>query len=126
VSKIVISFNSLVLNQVFSVFININSQCAFTREHETHMWDYSAISIKLLVTKILVLYQTFFGKTSTASKTRKVGSALENSSKMSYTRFYIHSHTDTPGVKWPRREADHSPPSSTEVKNSGAIPPHLH
>jgi hypothetical protein len=28
-----------------------------------------------------------------------------------------------PGVKRPRREADHSPPSNVEVKNSGAIPP---
>jgi hypothetical protein len=26
-----------------------------------------------------------------------------------------------PGVKRPGREADHSPPTSTEVKNSGAI-----
>jgi hypothetical protein len=27
------------------------------------------------------------------------------------------------GVKGPRLEADHSPPTSTEVKNGGAIPP---
>jgi hypothetical protein len=27
------------------------------------------------------------------------------------------------GVKWPGREADHSPPSSAEVKMRGAIPP---
>jgi hypothetical protein len=27
------------------------------------------------------------------------------------------------GVKRPDREADHSPPSSAEVKNGGAIPP---
>jgi hypothetical protein len=35
----------------------------------------------------------------------------------------------SPGVKWPRNETDHSPPSSAEVKNDGAIPPipiHLH
>jgi hypothetical protein len=35
----------------------------------------------------------------------------------------------SPGVKRPGREADHSPPSSAEVKNGGAIPPlpiHLH
>jgi hypothetical protein len=25
------------------------------------------------------------------------------------------------GVKWPRREADHSPPSAADVKNGGAI-----
>jgi hypothetical protein len=34
----------------------------------------------------------------------------------------------SPGVKRPRREADHSPPSNVEVKNSGAIPqlpPHI-
>jgi hypothetical protein len=30
------------------------------------------------------------------------------------------------GVKWPGREADHSPPSSAEVKNGGAIPPLPH
>jgi hypothetical protein len=34
------------------------------------------------------------------------------------------------GVKWPGREADHSPPSSAEVKNAWSytsIPPvHLH
>jgi hypothetical protein len=30
------------------------------------------------------------------------------------------------GVKWPRREADHSSPSSAEVKNGGAIPPLSH
>jgi hypothetical protein len=30
------------------------------------------------------------------------------------------------GVKRPGREADHSPPSSTEVKNGGAIPPLPH
>jgi hypothetical protein len=29
----------------------------------------------------------------------------------------------SPGVQWPRREADHSPSSSAEVKNGGAIPP---
>jgi hypothetical protein len=29
------------------------------------------------------------------------------------------------GVKTPGREADHSPPSSVEVKNGGAIPPFL-
>jgi hypothetical protein len=29
----------------------------------------------------------------------------------------------SPGVKRPGREADHSPPSSAEVKNGGAIPP---
>jgi hypothetical protein len=28
-----------------------------------------------------------------------------------------------PGVKWPEREPDHSPPSGAEVKNSVAIPP---
>jgi hypothetical protein len=32
----------------------------------------------------------------------------------------------SPGVKRPGCEADHSPPSSTEVKNGGAIPPLLH
>jgi hypothetical protein len=34
---------------------------------------------------------------------------------------------DFPGGKWPGREADHSPPSSAEVKNRGAIPrlPHV-
>jgi hypothetical protein len=30
------------------------------------------------------------------------------------------------GAKWLRREADHSPPSSAEVKNGGAIPPLPH
>jgi hypothetical protein len=28
----------------------------------------------------------------------------------------------SPGVKWLRLEADHSPPSSAEVKSGGAIP----
>jgi hypothetical protein len=28
-----------------------------------------------------------------------------------------------PGVKWPGHEADHSSPSSAEVKNGGAVPP---
>jgi hypothetical protein len=31
-----------------------------------------------------------------------------------------------PGVKRPRREADHSLPSSAEVKNGGTIPPLPH
>jgi hypothetical protein len=31
-----------------------------------------------------------------------------------------------PGVKWQGREADHSPPSSAEVKKGGAIPPLTH
>jgi hypothetical protein len=31
--------------------------------------------------------------------------------------------TITLGIKRPGREADHSPPSSAEVKNGGAIPP---
>jgi hypothetical protein len=31
-----------------------------------------------------------------------------------------------PGVKRPGREADHSPPSSAEVRNGGAIPPLPH
>jgi hypothetical protein len=31
-----------------------------------------------------------------------------------------------PGVMQPRREADDSPPSSSEVKNGGAIPPLSH
>jgi hypothetical protein len=31
-----------------------------------------------------------------------------------------------PEVKQPAREADHSPPSSAEVKNDGAIPPLPH
>jgi hypothetical protein len=30
------------------------------------------------------------------------------------------------GVKRPGREADHSRPSTAEVKNGGAIPPHPH
>jgi hypothetical protein len=30
------------------------------------------------------------------------------------------------GGKWPVREADHSPPTSAEVKNCGAIPPFLY
>jgi hypothetical protein len=29
----------------------------------------------------------------------------------------------SPGVKRPGREADHSSPSSTELKNGGAVPP---
>jgi hypothetical protein len=29
----------------------------------------------------------------------------------------------SPGVKGPGREADHSPPTSAEIKNGGAIPP---
>jgi hypothetical protein len=28
-----------------------------------------------------------------------------------------------PGLKRPRREADHSPPSSAEVKNGEVVPP---
>jgi hypothetical protein len=31
-----------------------------------------------------------------------------------------------PGLKRQRRESDHSPPSSAEVKNGGAIPPLPH
>jgi hypothetical protein len=31
-----------------------------------------------------------------------------------------------PGVNSPEREANHSPPSSVEVKNSGALPPLPH
>jgi hypothetical protein len=30
------------------------------------------------------------------------------------------------GVKWQGHEADHSPPSSAEVKNGGVIPPFSH
>jgi hypothetical protein len=32
----------------------------------------------------------------------------------------------SPGVKGPGRETDHSPPSSADVKNGGAIPPLPH
>jgi hypothetical protein len=32
----------------------------------------------------------------------------------------------SPGVKWPGRVVDHSPPPSAGVKNGGAIPPLLH
>jgi hypothetical protein len=32
----------------------------------------------------------------------------------------------SPGLMWPGYEADHSPPSSAEVKNIGAIPPLPH
>jgi hypothetical protein len=31
----------------------------------------------------------------------------------------------SPGIKPPELEADHSPPSSVEVKNGGAIPPYV-
>jgi hypothetical protein len=30
------------------------------------------------------------------------------------------------GIKWPEREADYSPPYSTDGKNGGAIAPLLH
>jgi hypothetical protein len=33
---------------------------------------------------------------------------------------------DSPGVKQPVREADHSPASSAEAKNVGAMPPSPH
>jgi hypothetical protein len=36
------------------------------------------------------------------------------------------SGTISPGTNWQRREADHTPPSSAKVKNSGAIPPLPH
>jgi hypothetical protein len=39
---------------------------------------------------------------------------------------YIHpmgATDDFPAVKRPEHEADHSPPSSAEVKNAGTIPP---
>jgi hypothetical protein len=29
----------------------------------------------------------------------------------------------SPGLRWPGHEADHSHPSSPEVKNDGAVPP---
>jgi hypothetical protein len=32
----------------------------------------------------------------------------------------------SPGIKWPGREADHSPPSTANVKNDGVIPPLPH
>jgi hypothetical protein len=32
----------------------------------------------------------------------------------------------SPGVKQMGREADHSPPTSAEIKNGGAIPPFSH
>jgi hypothetical protein len=32
----------------------------------------------------------------------------------------------SPEVKWEGRDADHSPPSSAQVKNDGAIPPLSH
>jgi hypothetical protein len=34
--------------------------------------------------------------------------------------------TNSMGMKWPRREADQSPPSSVEVKKAGATPPLSH
>jgi hypothetical protein len=36
------------------------------------------------------------------------------------------SYPMVPGVKWPRREADHSTPASAQVKNGGARPPLPH
>jgi hypothetical protein len=52
-----------------------------------------------------------------------------NNSYMYYTYFHnIRSSYSSVGigissrVKWPGRENDHSPPSSSEVKKSGAIP----
>jgi hypothetical protein len=33
---------------------------------------------------------------------------------------------DLPGSKAPGHEADHSPPTSVEVRNGGAIPPFPH
>jgi hypothetical protein len=39
---------------------------------------------------------------------------------------YVQNFYSSQRVKRPGREADHSPPSSAEVKNGGAISPLLH
>jgi hypothetical protein len=41
----------------------------------------------------------------------------------SYTIISTGTGAPSPGVKRPEREADHSPASSADVKNGGAIPP---
>jgi hypothetical protein len=43
--------------------------------------------------------------------------------KMDYTKYNGYNGLFRRGEKRPRREADHSPPSSDEVKDSGAILP---
>jgi hypothetical protein len=64
----------------------------------------------------LDIYRFYLGKIlllSTASKT-----ALEPTQSPIQWEMGADSLT----VKWPGREADHSPPSTSEVKNNAAIP----
>jgi hypothetical protein len=37
--------------------------------------------------------------------------------------YFLQKLTFPPAIEWPRHEAGHSPPSCTEVKNCGSVPP---
>jgi hypothetical protein len=54
------------------------------------------------------------------------GSIPGRVSFLSYSRRPDHPEVGSTGVKRQRRESDHSPPSSAEVKKAGAIPPLPH
>jgi hypothetical protein len=48
---------------------------------------------------------------------------METGSRTHPASYPVGTGADFPEIKRPGREADHSPPSSAEVKNGGAIPP---
>jgi hypothetical protein len=54
------------------------------------------------------------------------GTASRQTMRLTQPPIQLVTGTLSPGVKRPGSEANHSPPSSTEVKNGGAAPPHPH
>jgi hypothetical protein len=55
------------------------------------------------------------------------GVLLSSSFRPALASYPMGTRAISAGLNWPGREADHSPSSSAEVKNDGAVPalPHL-
>jgi hypothetical protein len=52
-----------------------------------------------------------------------LGSSVQTGSGVHQVSYPMDTGALSPGVKWPGRDADHSPPSSAEVKKGGALLP---
>jgi hypothetical protein len=61
--------------------------------------------------------------TKTTFSSRKIQNIVQTGSGANPASYPMGMGTFSPGVKRPGREANHSLPSSAEVKNGGAIPP---